>query len=171
MDGRRAAAMDPDGGVNVHARTGPDRAESPVRALATTEIRVILRRNSWGILATAHNDGRPYAVPSAYAWDGQHFYFVSKDGRKRRNLEANPTACLTVVEIEGNGRWRSIVATGTIEWVDAPHEWAGALQAIRAQWIQAAPPPSLEAARLEGARIFRLVPDELTGRAGGRREG
>lgn len=135
------------------------------RELSEEQVRTVLERNWWATLATAA-DGRPYAVPVVYGWDGRDFYVANRPGRKSRALEANPATCLTVVEVEGRGEdWRSVVVEGRAESVRSPGGYLKALRALRRQVGKEGPPPTpSQVARLARARVIRIVPETVSGR-------
>lgn len=130
-------------------------------ALSDAEIDAMLTGSWWGILATTV-DNRPYAVPVAYGWNGTHLFFASFDGRKIRNLRANPNACLTIASVESGAAWSSVVVEGPIEWVKSPSQLLVAFHTLATQCGKpfVAPPPS----RLLEARVFRIVPRATSGR-------
>lgn len=136
--------------------------------LSEAEVAALLERNWWGTLATAA-EGRPYAVPVVYGWDGERFYVANRPGRKARALEANPAVCLTVVEVEeGGGDWRSVVVEGRAEPVADPRGYLAALKALRRQVGRGGPPPTgADVARLARARVIRIVPERMAGRRKG----
>jgi uncharacterized protein len=142
---------------------GRDRTSSS-QALAEAGVEAMLRGSWWGILATTVGD-RPYAVPVAYGWNGTHVFIASLDGRKIRNLQANPHACLTITNVENGADWRSVVIEGRVEWVKSPGQMLLAFHALATQSNKpfVAPPAS----RLREARVFRIVPYAVSGRGRG----
>lgn len=125
----------------------------------------LLDRNWWGDLATVGPDGRPYAVPVVYGWDGSHFWIASRAGRKVKNLEANPSVCLTVVEVEGDGdHWASVVVAGTARVVEGLQPHLRALRALRKQRGYVGKVTPGDAMQLARARVIRIDPETMTGR-------
>jgi nitroimidazol reductase NimA-like FMN-containing flavoprotein (pyridoxamine 5'-phosphate oxidase superfamily) len=119
------------------------------------------------VLATAAG-GVPYAVPVVYGYDGTDFFIAMRDGRKARNLDGNPIACLTVVDVQEIGaRWRSVVVTGTAEWLSGVADRLRALDALRRQQGTGFAAAPRDVARLAGARVLRISPTTVTGRAVG----
>ena len=135
---------------------------SGTQILSAQAIDDMLRGSWWGILATTV-DNQPYAVPVAYGWNGTHVFIASLDGRKIRNLQANPNACLTIANVESGADWSSAIIEGPIEWVKSPGQLLVAFHALATQCGKpfVAPPPS----RLLEARVFRIVPKCVSGRA------
>jgi nitroimidazol reductase NimA-like FMN-containing flavoprotein (pyridoxamine 5'-phosphate oxidase superfamily) len=131
----------------------------------SAQLERFLRRHRWATLCTV-GSGQPYAVPVSYAFDGASFYLATGPGRKARNLEECPRVCLTVSEIAAADDWCSVVATGEARPVDGLVERMRALQLL-ARARGGSPGPA-DLARMARARVFRLAPDEISGRACGR---
>ncbi len=122
--------------------------------------------NRWGTLATIH-DGRPYAIPLIFGWDGELLYFIASPGRKTEDLIANPDVCFTVTEVaQGGHRWRSVVVLGTAELVaDVPGR-ISALRTLRAHLnVSIKDVGVADVAALAHARVVRVRPREVTGRS------
>jgi nitroimidazol reductase NimA-like FMN-containing flavoprotein (pyridoxamine 5'-phosphate oxidase superfamily) len=133
-----------------------------VREMELVEVHVFLRRQIWGVLSTLH-DGRPYAVPVSYGFDGTHLYLASGPGRKLRSLESNPAVCLTVTDVVDGSRWTSVVAMGDAVPVLDLRGRLHALNAIRRQQPGVLPKPK-DLARAAGSTVFRVQLLELSGR-------
>ena len=135
---------------------------SGTQVLSAPAIDEMLRDSWWGILSTTV-DNQPYAVPVAYGWNGTHVFIASLDGRKIRNLQANPNACLTIANVESGANWSSAIVEGPIQWVKSPGQLLVAFHALATQCGKpfVAPPPS----RLLDARVFRIIPKCVSGRA------
>ena len=74
------------------------------RVLAIDECHALLRERGWGILSiTEVISARPYAVPVAYAFDGDAIYISVGRGRKLRALENYPGVCISVCDVERGG--------------------------------------------------------------------
>jgi hypothetical protein len=135
------------------------------RALTMQEIDEFLRQGFWGVLATSLND-EPYGVPIIYAYDDDGvFYVANGPGKKIDIVEQNPNVTITVVELEDYGRrWRSVIVYGKVEIVHELGEKLHAFNALRKQ----IPRPSVrlkDAAKLAMAKVIRIVPTEITGKA------
>lgn len=145
--------------------TGEAGDRQPSRAATDDEARQIVARNFWGVLSTVGPDGRPYAVPITYGFDGA-FYAVLRDGRKLENIRANPHVCITVAEVDALAKaWRSVVASGRAALVESKDDMTRAIEVLRAQY-PGTPTRSggTDALAASGARVMRLVPETLTGR-------
>jgi nitroimidazol reductase NimA-like FMN-containing flavoprotein (pyridoxamine 5'-phosphate oxidase superfamily) len=137
-----------------------------VRELERSEIEALLQRNSWGVLALSENDS-PYAVPVIYGYDGSDFVFANAPGRKAEIIDANPQVCLVITEVEEAGkRWRSVVVHGRVEWIEELTGKLSAFNTLRKQ-VPTSTPRVRDAAGLATARVARIVPTQITGRAAG----
>lgn len=136
------------------------------RPMDAAGIEACLEANRWGVLATVA-DGQPYAVPLIYGWNGETLYFVASAGRKVDNLQRNPDVCFTVTEVrEGGHRWRSVIVHGRAELVDDVAGKFSALRALRGHLSVSVTDVTLsDVAALAHARVIRLQPNEVTGRA------
>jgi len=100
-------------------------------------IEEILRENQVGRLGTAV-DGEPYIVPMNYTYvSGKILMHTHRDGKKVRDIEANPRVCFEVDSgemIEGDDpcgyswEYRSVIAHGDARIID---DLAGKLEALR----------------------------------------
>jgi nitroimidazol reductase NimA-like FMN-containing flavoprotein (pyridoxamine 5'-phosphate oxidase superfamily) len=134
------------------------------RALTEAEIERLIARNFWGVLAMSLQD-EPYAVPVIYGFDGAHFVFANAPGRKVATLEQNPRVSLVITEVEEHGKaWRSVVAKGSVEWLHDAATRESAFESLRRQ-IGSAGARAREQSALDRARLARLIPTALTGRA------
>ena len=135
------------------------------RRLDRQEIEDFLRRGFWGVLALSVGD-EPYGVPIIYAYDDDGtFYIANGPGKKIEMMQQNPNVTLTVVELEDYGRkWRSVIAYGRVELVGTIPEKLHAFNALRKQIPRPATRLS-DAAKLAAAKVIRLVPTEMTGKA------
>jgi nitroimidazol reductase NimA-like FMN-containing flavoprotein (pyridoxamine 5'-phosphate oxidase superfamily) len=148
----------------IQASHSQARTRAGASVLDDFEIATTIQRSWWGILSTSAGD-EPYAVPVAYGWNGEHVYIASLDGRKIRNLMMNPHACLSIAEVESGAAWRSVVIEGSVEWLTRPKDLARAFTALAMQCGRPVVPPS--AARLLEAKVFRIIPRSIHGRARG----
>ena len=146
---------------------GPTATETgSVRYMDLAEIHRALHRNEWAVLCTV-GQGIPYGVPVSYGFDGRYLYVASGPGRKHRNLESDAAVCLTVAEVTDGDHWSSVVVTGEARPVSGIRGKLHALNAIRRQRATAGPPSATDLARIARASIFRITPDEITGRVRG----
>lgn len=144
---------------------GEDAGTRTGRALSRDEIDDFLKKGFWGVLATSLND-EPYGVPIIYAYDDKGvIYIANGPGRKIQTVEQNPNVTLTVVELEDYGkRWRSVIVYGRVELVEDMSEKLHAFNELRKQ----VPRPAVrvrDAARLAMAKVIRIVPTKITGKA------
>jgi uncharacterized protein len=137
------------------------------RMLSAEEIDEFLRKGFWGVLATSVND-EPYGVPIIYAYgDDKNIYIANGPGKKIQNMETNPNVTLTVVELEDYGRrWKSVIIYGKVEILTELGDKMHAFNALRKQ----IPRPAVsvrDAARIAMAKVVRIVPTLITGKATG----
>jgi nitroimidazol reductase NimA-like FMN-containing flavoprotein (pyridoxamine 5'-phosphate oxidase superfamily) len=135
------------------------------RKLDRAEIDSFLRNGFWGVLALSVAD-EPYGVPIIYGYDDDGtFYIANGPGKKIEMMLKNPSVTLTVVEVEDQGKkWRSVIAYGKVELVESIPEKLHAFNALRKQVPRATPRLS-DAAKLAAAKVIRLIPSEITGKA------
>jgi DNA-binding MarR family transcriptional regulator/nitroimidazol reductase NimA-like FMN-containing flavoprotein (pyridoxamine 5'-phosphate oxidase superfamily) len=148
-----------------------DPAIADRRDLEGSSCDALLREIGWGVLSTIDSttgESRPYCVPVSYAYDGTTIYMASGPGRKRDALEASGRVCLTVFNVLAFDRWTSVVVEGRATAITNVAERVDALCAFGAQRC------SLErrrtardVVRLLSGRIFRITPDQVSGRVVG----
>jgi nitroimidazol reductase NimA-like FMN-containing flavoprotein (pyridoxamine 5'-phosphate oxidase superfamily) len=143
--------------VTVAARSGP-------RELSPAEVSDLLAAQGWGVLATAGEDG-PYAVPVAYALDGDALVIASGPGEKLRHLLADPRVCLTVTQVTDGDRWHCVVARGVARPVRSTGARVRALLALAG--ARGTRPTRTDLVRAARAHVFRLERLRVSGRARG----
>lgn len=131
------------------------------------ELASFLGRGGTGVLALARDDS-PYATPVSYGFDSTERAFtlrlgLSEDSEKRRFLDrdASPEARLVVYGSDDDV-WTSVVATGTLQPVDAED-----LTPAIAETLRGSDPPLLGAWEDPDDvefRLYRLAVETLTGR-------
>ena len=142
-------------------------ARRNVRQLAEAETIEFIKNGYWGVMALAQQD-EPYGVPIIYGYDAQDgsFYIANGPGRKIEMALANPRCTLTVVEVDEYGkRWRSVIVRGRLELVEDMSAKLHAFNILRKQMPRGSTPSVRDAARLAKAKVIRVVPDEIPGRA------
>jgi hypothetical protein len=145
-------------------------SEKPGVGVTTLNARAasdFLRSRSWGILSTLESgSAAPYAVPVSFGWEGGVVLLACSPGRKTRNLEHHPEACLTVVEASNGDHWTSVVIRGRVNWLTGPLERLRAAVCIHAQRGPTLLSPK-DLLRFGRARIARLDPHEISARSRG----
>lgn len=135
------------------------------RELEADEVDRLLREHSWGVLGTSTDDV-PYAVPVIYGYDGENFYVIMVAGKKTAILEKNPEVSLNIVDVREPGmEWRSVIVAGRVEWVTDVKGWLHAIVTLRRQRGHSGRASLKEAKQLARAKVARIVPHEITGRA------
>jgi nitroimidazol reductase NimA-like FMN-containing flavoprotein (pyridoxamine 5'-phosphate oxidase superfamily) len=87
------------------------------RKLTEAQSRALLRRHGFGRLAYSFRD-RVDIEPIGYLVDGGWLYGRTSEGAKLAQLERNPWVALEVDEVEGPFDWRSVVAHGTVYFLN-----------------------------------------------------
>jgi nitroimidazol reductase NimA-like FMN-containing flavoprotein (pyridoxamine 5'-phosphate oxidase superfamily) len=148
---------------------GTDAIPAPEAAalgeMTRSDVEVFLRSQEWGLLCTLY-DGRPYAVPVSYGFDGQHLYVASGPGMKHRALDSCSAVCFTVAQVGERGRWRSVVIRGEAHAVRDVRGRLHGMNVLRRQRSGPAP-TAMEVVRAAAATLFRITPGEISGRMHG----
>ena len=77
----------------------------------------LLERPLYGHLATVRPDGTPQSNPMWFDWDGEFLYFTNTSRRQKfRNVTANPTIALSVVDPDRPVRYLEV--RGTVERIE-----------------------------------------------------
>lgn len=136
--------------------------------MSSAEIDEFLRGTETGVLSLARSD-EPYSIPVSYGYDAdaEAFYMrlvSTPNSDKRAFLSSTPRARLVIYdENDSQTRYRSVVATGALETID-PNEmsvgeieqYGEARRPLFEIWGQGKDELDI--------KLYRLDPDELTGR-------
>jgi nitroimidazol reductase NimA-like FMN-containing flavoprotein (pyridoxamine 5'-phosphate oxidase superfamily) len=137
-----------------------------IEELDRSQIDALLRAQVVGRVG-CYADGLTYVVPVIYAYDGEAFFVYTVEGQKVRMMRRNPKVCFEVDEYE-RGSWRSAIAHGRYEELDA----TGSERALFLLAERFGGTPGNRRQRAEGVPVaFRIVVDEITGRAVSREPG
>jgi nitroimidazol reductase NimA-like FMN-containing flavoprotein (pyridoxamine 5'-phosphate oxidase superfamily) len=115
-------------------------------------------------------DSGPYVVPINYYYENGYAYSHSLPGRKISALRKNPSACLQVDRVEGDLRWRSVLAFGEFEEIMNPHEKKEVLGKLLDRFPRLTPVESIlteDAGPPQPIIVFRIRIDRITGLAEG----
>ncbi len=135
--------------------------------LSPEETDSILGRHETGVLSLARED-EPYSIPISYGYDAEERRFYLRlvstpQSKKRRFLASSPHARLVVYE-EDDPIYRSVVTSGTLD--EVPRD---ALTVEHIEQYGEAERPLFEiwgeSRRDLDVRLYRLEPDELSGRS------
>jgi nitroimidazol reductase NimA-like FMN-containing flavoprotein (pyridoxamine 5'-phosphate oxidase superfamily) len=136
------------------------------RSLERPEVEVVLARNVVARLAYSFHD-RVDVEPIHYAWDDGVLFGRLGPGTKLRTLLHHPWVALEVDEVRGLYSWCSVVAKGTVYFLEddgppmARAEYARAVKALQRLdprfFTDADPVP-------ERGAIFRVQATEFSGR-------
>ncbi|HJQ93368.1 MAG TPA: pyridoxamine 5'-phosphate oxidase family protein [Candidatus Thermoplasmatota archaeon] len=134
--------------------------------LASDACKEFLMKHRIGVMALA-KEGKAYAVPLFYAYDGNRLYFHSHPGHKDEVLAGTEEACFVVVEAHGDDDWTSVQATGSAEKITLSDD---AMQALDVMAKNPFPPefgsnpkgyPNRSAANMY---LWMMTPGRITGR-------
>lgn len=131
------------------------------------EIRETLKRLNYGHLACC-KDNLPYVVPVHYAYDGEHIFIYTTEGKKAEMLRANPELCLQAEDVIDNDNWVSVIAFGQAEQLIDGEERSAAVDlilkinprltpAVSIRWMDSWVRENVEV-------IYRVRPRKMTGR-------
>ena len=156
-------------GAVLESALGPTAARERYD-LSLEDCHALLAEVGWGVLSTVEpveQNGtavRPYAVPIAYAFDGVAVYIATGPGRKLRALERNPRIALTVSDVTGLSRWRSVVVTGTaVPLTQAASRAAAVCSFVAQRRSDGHRLTPRDVRRLVAARVFRVQFTEVSG--------
>ncbi|KAB1197271.1 MULTISPECIES: pyridoxamine 5'-phosphate oxidase family protein [Haloferax] len=134
--------------------------------LSSDDVDALLSRHETGVLSLAKAD-EPYAIPISYGYDtvGGRFYLrlvSTPESEKRAFLTSSPDARLVVQE-SGEGVYRSVIATGTLERVSTDDltperivQYGQAKRPLFEIWA--------DTKRDLDIQLFELVPESVSGR-------
>jgi len=142
------------------------------------EIEAIIARCEVCSLAMSMPDGRPYVVIMNFGFrDGVFYFHSAPDGMKINLLREFPEVCIALstdhqlrwqneqVACSYGMKYRSVMARGSVAFIDSPEEKRAALNIIMSQYAKGDYEYSRPA--LENVCVFRLVPETLEARAYG----
>lgn len=126
-----------------------------------------LRRLNYAHLACCRDD-RPYVVPVHYAYDGEHVFIYTTEGKKAEILRANPEVCLQAEDVKDNEHWVSVMAVGEAVQLSVESDRQEALDlilkvnprltpAVSIRWMDSWVRENVEV-------IYRVRPRKVTGR-------
>jgi nitroimidazol reductase NimA-like FMN-containing flavoprotein (pyridoxamine 5'-phosphate oxidase superfamily) len=139
------------------------------RGLTDDEVSSLLGETGHGVLSLSR-DGEAYAVPVAYHYDGDTFFFrlgMTPDSKKRAFVESTETATFVVYDAEGTDgpeeleTW-SVVATGPLRHLTDAERMSFPAEEINRDFapIRVFDEPIDE---LE-VELYAMDPESLTGR-------
>ena len=145
----------------------------PYAKMSYEEARAILRAGTYGVLATAGEDGRPYGVPLCYAVEGNRLYFHgAPTGQKVKNLRHDPRVTFTVVAearpepAHYTMLYRSVMAFGEVRPVTETAEKQTAMRLLCQKYGAPVDPVHLNTG-LPHTVVFRMDVEYLSGKANG----
>jgi nitroimidazol reductase NimA-like FMN-containing flavoprotein (pyridoxamine 5'-phosphate oxidase superfamily) len=139
-----------------------------MKTLKEDESRALLSACRIGRLGCIDN-GEPYVLPINYVFEDDSIFSHSIPGRKIDALRVQPRACLQVDEIEGDFRWRSVIAYGNFEEIRVAGDRKIIFAKLLARFPLLTPVESVMAhdAGAPDSVVFRIRIDRITGVAEG----
>ncbi|WP_135304638.1 pyridoxamine 5'-phosphate oxidase family protein [Haloarcula amylovorans] len=131
------------------------------------DVDAFLDNGGTGVLSLSTDaDEAPHTVPVSYGYDAETrtFYFRLSVGAKRSKPDLADHPVSFVVHREEDDRWRSVVANGRLEGVEESGietETLDGLDRVEIPLVDIFDEPT----RVVPFEFYRLVPDNLTGRA------
>ena len=132
-----------------------------MESLDDQQIDAFLREQVVGRVAM-HAHGETYVVPIIYAWDGEHIYVQSIEGRKISMMRESPQVCFEIDEYE-RGSWRSVIVDGVYEELHGDDARA-ALEKLVARFAGGTGNRRRPSAGEVTPVAFRIRPTRMTGR-------
>ncbi len=86
--------------------------------LNSEQIEQILRSEVIGRIG-CHANGKTYVVPITYAYDGERVICHTSQGMKIQMMRSNPEVCFEVEQVDNLANWRSVIAWGKYEELQA----------------------------------------------------
>lgn len=80
-------------------------------------------------------DGETYIVPISYAYDGNHIYCHTKEGKKTAIMRKNPKICFQVDEMKTMANWRSVIVQGEFEELKEKEERTNGMQILLNRYL------------------------------------
>jgi nitroimidazol reductase NimA-like FMN-containing flavoprotein (pyridoxamine 5'-phosphate oxidase superfamily) len=119
---------------------------------------------------------RPYVVPLCFGYaDGIFYFHCALEGRKLEVLRQNPNVCLELEDgvtlkpgvkaCQWGMNYRSVIAFGRAEWVEAPEARRRALDLIMARYAPG--PYDYAQAMLAKTVVLRVKATGMTGKKSG----
>ena len=131
----------------------------------------LLERGSYGVLATAGEDGWPSATPLSYVYaDGAVCFHCAPEGRKLRDIAAGNRVCFTVVGNvqpvkEFSTKYESVMMHGTAELVGAPEEKIRLLRLIADKYCPGEDASGTIERGLAKTAVVKITPVQISGKA------
>ena len=135
--------------------------------LSNDAISELLQRIHFGHLGVCR-DNRPYVIPIHFAYGKPGIYFYTTEGMKTEIIDANPTVCLQIEDIDDRENWQSVIVTGKAERLKTEGEIDHAMKLIRSVNPKLVPAWSVrwmdDWVRSNVEVIYSISPETTTGR-------
>ncbi len=175
---KKASASHPDPRVKVR-RTDREIA-------AQEEILALLKRGSFGFIATAIED-QPFLNPNLYWYDERThciYFHTAIEGQTRTNIQENPKVCFSVAEmgrllpadtaLEFSNEYASVIAFGRCKLLESEEQKEYALQGLLNKYFPELKPDvdyrGITSAELERTSVFAIEVESWSGKKKSRAE-
>ncbi|MCK9519692.1 MAG: pyridoxamine 5'-phosphate oxidase family protein [Dehalococcoidia bacterium] len=141
----------------------------PLRELSVGECDVLLRRHRVGRVGIRNAEG-VYVVPISFAYAHGHIYAHAAPGRKLALMRRWPHVAFQIDELESLSQWRSVLVQGKFEEITDEAEKQEARLILVAAFggsLMQLTAGHGHRVSLADAILFRIRPEEITGRAQG----
>lgn len=139
--------------------------------LSAEEVERILRNGKYCVMAVSGDDDYPYTVPINYVYDGTSIYIHSAaQGHKIDALKRNPKCSLCIVDKddvipeEFTSYFRSVIAFGTVHFVESTDEKIAALRLLGDKYSPGIDPDSEISRFIKTVCVVRIDIDCITGK-------
>lgn len=139
--------------------------------LSAGEVERILQTGKYCVMAVSGDDDYPYAVPVNYVYDGTSIYIHSAvQGHKIDALKRNPKCSLCIVDKddvipeEFTSYFRSVIAFGTVHFVESTDEKIAALRLLGDKYSPGIDPDAEIYRFIKTVSIVRIDMDSITGK-------
>ena len=135
-----------------------------ITMLNDSQARELLQSARVGRLGCIAN-GEPYITPINYNFEDDCVYSHSLAGLKITALRKNPRACIQVDQVDGDLRWKSVLAFGNFEELFKPSERVEMLGKLFKRFPMLTPVESVIAddGYSPEVIVFRIRIDKITG--------
>lgn len=129
------------------------------------QAREIIEKRHFAHLGCVLDDGTPYVIPVNYLMKEGAIYIHSLEGKKLDALRNNRSACVQVEEIRSPFKWRSAIAFGEFEEVEAPEKRAEIIEELLGHFAAMTPVEGIEtdAGPENDLVVFRIMIERVTG--------
>ncbi|HJQ19139.1 MAG TPA: pyridoxamine 5'-phosphate oxidase family protein [Gemmatimonadaceae bacterium] len=136
------------------------------REMSGAECRALLESQRVCVVSLVDGE-EPYGVPVFYGLGADVLVFGLSEGRKTRVLDGNARVCVTIVDVQPDGMWRSVQVQGRAESLTSDADRAAAIETLKAhnRRLGHAPPSGGGHRPVAPGRLVRVATTSVSGRA------